>query len=172
MATADSCLEAIEANTVTHVLTVSGVLSAESVPTSEMFKPMAGPDGEVFNVPTQPQAYPGAVISVNEDEVTPWEETNQSAGSGWFFYRVPVYVAIYATSDGTVAGSARKLAWKIGEAIQRSLVLFTPDGPLLKPEGSTLYPLEPAEFEPIIADATTYGLLMKFWCRYQIGVTS
>lgn len=170
---ADSVLEAIETNTVARLLLVEGVKASKACAAADMFKPLPQTDGSIINEPTVPDDYPGTVTSIVDDQIEIVANVNQSLGSATFAYRVPVFVALYVTSDGSVAGGSKRLAWKIAEAIQRDLVLFVPDnGPAEKPAGTTLWPLEPAEFESILADETTYGILMKFWAQYQIGVVT
>lgn len=147
----DSALEAIATSAVAAGLTVAEILAGEEVTVTQIFERM-------------PSAYPGFVLSLNDDEVQVLQAT-QLYGGAAVMYRVPVYIALYATSDGTTEAAARRKVWKIGEAFQRKLMILTPTG---GPDGITFWPFEPDLFEPLLIDAHTHGLLMRFWAKYTI----
>jgi len=115
-----------------------------------------------------PTAYPGAIVSL-DDMAVEIAGVNQTAGAAQVTYKVPVYVAIYAISDGTVLNAARLSAWQFSEAVQRMLMLFVPNAPVA---GVTYWPLKPEAVEPIIADANTHGVVIRLWAEYQISVSS
>ncbi len=156
-----SALELILAGVVAQIATVPGVTSAKAVPASQLFDKPAK-EGMDVRVATLPPSYPGAVVSVNEDEIHV-EDVRQSGSTSVVLYRVAVYAAIYATSDGTVEAAAQKLVWQIGQAVDLAMMIFVPYVPNVATRQ-----LEPAGFEPIVVDPTMYGLLMKWWARYQL----
>jgi len=165
-------MESIEANTVARLLTVSGINSAKAVPPAEMFTPH--PTKENFSLPTMPDSYPGCVVSLNDDETEPASipgndgAIKQRFGAAAMCWRVPVYVALYATSDGTTQTGARFLAWQLSELVIKSLMKFRPADASTQAAGTSMWPLEPEKIEPILVDANTHGMLMKFGAIYQI----
>ncbi len=160
-----SALDLIQTGTVSQIALIPGISSSKAVPPYELFKPMPAAAAEEVLTVTLPDAYPGAVVSLNEDLISV-VEVHQQLGGAWAIYRVPVYVALYATSDGTVAGEARRLVWSLGESVQRTLMAFSPSVP-----GITVWPLVPERIEQILVDANTHGLLMEFWAKYQLQGT-
>src|SRR5689334_10367302 len=103
-----SCLEAIESSVTTETALTSGLLSAEAVPLANLFRPNA--DGTPsMNLAYRPTNYPGAVVSLNDDEVnvSDVDKSSQNNGTALTWYSVPIYITVIATSDGTTAAEAR-----------------------------------------------------------------
>lgn len=160
-----SALELICTNTVAHLLTIPETAASKRVPITEMFRRGSSDDRVVAEMP---DAYPGYVTSLNDDEVEVLE-VQQMYGSAHVIYRVPLYISQWVTTDGRVQGQAQLDAWARCDLTQTTLMTFTP---LAVPvPGLTMWPLEPAGFEPIVIDASTYGILMKWWARYQLAAS-
>jgi len=164
-----SALEIIETATVAEVALVDDVRDVRAVPLLELF--IATPDSKVeggfkftINTTSLPRKYSGATVSVDEDRVE-LVSSQQFASSSNVIYRVPVFIAAYARSNGAVTGSARRKAWALGEDILRRLLKFTPAG-FTDPDRAFMF--KPGAFEPIIVDPHTHGLLMQFFAEYEI----
>jgi hypothetical protein len=161
-----SALEAIETSTTATIRTIAGMASARPASQFELFKPMKVGEDIELRPNTLPDAYPGAVVSMNEDRVEAIEIGDPSMGCAQVVYRVPIFVVLYATSDGTVAGAARRLAWQLSEAIQLRLMVFVPAP--LPAYATAMGPLVPGPYVPILADAAMHGVLLEFWAKYMV----
>jgi len=174
-----SALETIQANVVAELKTVEGIgispidgqPAAKAASPSQMFKITTHPNSnEIARIDpvTLPDAYPGHVVSLNEDEIKLIDaESGSIGGHAVATYEVPIYVAGYVYTDGTDAEEARRLACRFGEATQRKLMVFCP---ITSDTAGMTAPwvLRAAEFGPIPVDSNTHGLLMKFWAKYQL----
>lgn len=159
-----SALEAIESSTVSALESVQGIASAKAVPLVDLFRPGAEePDIDLIYTP---DAYPGATVSLNDDEVQV-EHSHPIYQSQPIIYRAPVYVGIFTTTDGTLYGGARHAAWEIAEAVIRTLAVMTPSG---MPDGAQAFgPLMPGPIESWGIDGNTHALVMKWWSKFRIA---
>src|SRR4051812_30671210 len=114
----NSVLEAIEEQTVAALAAIAGITSAKAVPVTEQFRQGSADDQFVAEMP---DGYPGFTVSLNDDEIE-IVEVKQSMSSSAAIYRVPVYAALFVTTDGT-SNDVRKLAWQFGELTQQTMLL-------------------------------------------------
>jgi hypothetical protein len=168
---ADSALEAIEASSFAHLEGTPGLMAAKLVPMVDLFR--VTEDGTVtLNEVELPTAYPGATMSMNDDEIQRDDRDSQEAFStSHTMLRVAIYVGVFAYSDGTVRGDAWRLAWQYGEQIIKRMTAFTPTSADFPANTQPFSPLRLANIEPVEIDANTSGQLLKFWARYRITAT-
>lgn len=166
---AASPLEAIETSVAAELVTVPGLLAVTVAPFADMF-PVDPEFGAIsLNRTTLPDKYPGAVVSLNDDDITVAIE-DRTLGPRTVFntYRAPVYIAVYAQSDGTTEPAARWKAWEIAHAVIAQLVEFRPTGAPepWKIEADEL--MEPGNITPVVIDSTTYAVIVRFYAKYYI----
>lgn len=169
-------MQAIEECVVATMATVSGIAldqfgnpAATAIPAGQMFDQKALRENLEFVVQTRPGAYPGALISLVEQDTQQLSALN-GPSSAYTRLQTAVEVVIYATSPsgGVVANDARYKAWEVGEAAFKALMVLVPHG---LPAGTQMMqPLQFAHFMEINVDPTTHGLLIVFNAEYQIGV--
>ncbi len=166
--TALSALEAIETSIGAQLLLVSGMQSAKAVAINEM---PGWPQTDEKETLTMPDLYPGCIYAVNDDEVELTGNLRAQNGTARANFRVPVYIAVFANSDGTQYGEARRKAWQMAELIHKQLVVFVPSGfptNVFNVDPSVMTPAK--ESETLFIDHSTHGMLLKFWAHYQIAV--
>jgi hypothetical protein len=168
----ESALKAIEDSVVAAMLLVDGMESADAVPLTESLTitELDTGGGEYDVICRPPKKYPGCNISLNDKEIEVIDEDgDQAGGTAFKTYKVPVFIAIYAYSDGAVMNSARYKAWHLAEEAERRLMVCTPSG--LPEFAQMMGPLDSEGAAPLRVDANTHGMLLKVWARYRIMAT-
>lgn len=163
---ANSPLEAIEVSVAAELLTVTGLESVTVAPFADAFS--FREDGTVdLNRSTLPAEYPGAILSLNDDDITVTTE-DRTLGPVTIFvkYRVPVFVVVYATSDGSAGHTARWKAWEVAHAVIAKLVDFKPSGAPTPWIIEVDERMEPGALTPIVIDPSTFAILNRFYASY------
>jgi hypothetical protein len=171
---AASPLEAIETSVAAEIALVPG-LSADAIilaPFADHYTQLE--DGTVaLDEETLPPGYPGVVLSLNDEDITVViEDKNLGPREQYVRFRVPVFMAVYATSDGSTLTAARYKAWEIAHAIIARLVNFIPSG---APEPWVIEVdevLEPGALTPRLIDSMTFAILVRFYARYYVVATT
>lgn len=163
---ADSPLEAIEVSVAAELALVTGLESVSVAPFADAFT--FNEDGTVsLNHSTLPDEYPGAILSLNDDDITVVAEDRTIGPRTTFVkYRAPVFIAVYADSDGTTEPAARWAAWKIAHRVIARLVEFIPSGEESPWVIETDERLEPGALTPIVIDPHTFAVLVRFYATY------
>jgi hypothetical protein len=163
---AASPLEAIEVAVATQLATIEDLKSVTIAPLVDVFP--IDDDGYVsISNAILPDAYPGAVLSLNDEDITiEMEDRTIGPSTRSNTYRAPVFVAVYAQSDGTTEKDARWLAWDLAHQVIVSLGGFIPEG---APEPWRIRMderMEPGAITSILIDANTHAMLVRFYAKY------
>jgi hypothetical protein len=163
-----SALQAVQDSTVAAIASIAGIEVATAVPIVDLFTMSA--DGDEIEIDRNylPERYPGATVSVNEDEMTA-VDVKVMSGTTSIMYSAPVYVGIFVSTDGAVIGEARRLAWKFGDAVIRTLAVMTPSG--MPPGAQAFGPLVPKALQSLPIDSANYAVFVKAWAQFRIVAT-
>ena len=160
---ADSGQRAIVESAVAALLTVPGMESAKIVPLTRAFEFRERDDGSfVLDHHEMPDRLPGAVVAINEGGIE--RHTLNQSTDLQISYRVPLVIAIYASSDGNTLMSAHHIAWRLTE---QSILVLGKTMPSGFPGGMQgMAHFEPGDFAPIEMDDTNHGMALHVFAVY------
>lgn len=106
-----------------------------------------------------PDLYPAALVTVQE--ARPKAPANKVSGRIQLSYTIPVWIGVYANSDGAEVGDARASAWPLVDAIiaapaDGGLTGFVPS----MGQGDAPLPLAPTNIVPFTIEAGKYGIMI------------
>jgi hypothetical protein len=159
-----SILRTIEEATVAALLEMPQIESAKIVTIDRWFTKDKDGSPKLNAQEVLPESYPGATVAVDDDFLEA-ERQQDIAQKQRAIFRVPVWVCIFTTSDGTVDGEALEAVRQLWQDVTLRVMKVHP----YVPPGTMMRALKPVAMDRLMNDATTFGVLMKFSAEFALS---